>query len=581
MATAPRDEQSSSLEVRLNGLERLLRAQAARIATQEAEIAQLRAAELSAARSSMPMPPAAAVEAATVATPVERDQPAVRTRTSRRALLKLGGAAAAAGVATVAAGASELAHPGTAHATGVAWQTGMVNADNQTVVEPANGSFPDTTLLTVRVGTTSNPNTPLTGANQAAIAVYDCTTAGAYGVYATSTANTAVYAITNSSGGAAVKGYAATVASSSVAGVEGEGVAGVGVFGHSSTAQGVYGVSGSATGVYGTSTNGSGVWGDGTSSVGVFGTTVSGPAAIIGNASSGTTGDGVQGISQSQAGVSGSSINGSGVRGHSSNGIGVYGIADGTSLVGVQGYANSTTNPNVSGVLGTAQAGTGVQGNSVSGYGVYATSSSQTAVYGFSASVYGAFFQGGRAPIVLAPSLTAGAPTSDEHLVGELYVDSAGIIWSCTVRGTPGTWVRLTPTSPGTVHGVLTYLSAPIRIFDSRAGTTAPLPATKGALAAGSTTTIQVTGASVGGLAVPAGASGVFGNLTVTNAKGPGDLILWPHGAAQPNTSNINYVGSQTVANSFNVGLSSGGAMDLFVHVGSTDAIIDIAGYVV
>jgi hypothetical protein len=51
------------------------------------------------------------------------------------------------------------------------------------------------------------------------------------------------------------------------------------------------------------------------------------------------------------------------------------------------------------------------------------------------------------------------------------------------------------------------------------------------------------------------------------------------HGASQPNASNINYGGGQTVANSFNVGLSAGGAMDLFVHVSGTDVILDIAGY--
>jgi hypothetical protein len=96
----------------------------------------------------------------------------------------------------------------------------------------------------------------------------------------------------------------------------------------------------------------------------------------------------------------------------------------------------------------------------------------------------------------------------------------------------------------------------------------------------GSTTTIQVTGTDVGGIHVLAGATGAFGNLTVTNTQGAGDLILWPHGATRPLTSNFNYVGGQTVANSFNAGLSSSGKMDLFVHVGGTDAIMDIAGYV-
>jgi hypothetical protein len=80
---------------------------------------------------------------------------------------------------------------------------------------------------------------------------------------------------------------------------------------------------------------------------------------------------------------------------------------------------------------------------------------------------------------------------------------------------------------------------------------------------------------------VPTGAVGIFGNLTVTNTQGPGDLILYPSGGAVPTTSNINYGPGQTVANSINIGLNSSGAMDLFVHVNGTDVIIDIAGYVI
>jgi hypothetical protein len=99
-------------------------------------------------------------------------------------------------------------------------------------------------------------------------------------------------------------------------------------------------------------------------------------------------------------------------------------------------------------------------------------------------------------------------------------------------------------------------------------------------LAGASTATIQVTGTDVGGISVPAGATGVFGNLTVTNTQGGGDLVLWPHGAAKPNASNINYGPAQTVANSANVGLSGDGKMDLFVHVSGTDVIFDVAGFV-
>jgi hypothetical protein len=56
-------------------------------------------------------------------------------------------------------------------------------------------------------------------------------------------------------------------------------------------------------------------------------------------------------------------------------------------------------------------------------------------------------------------------------------------------------------------------------------------------------------------------------------------LILYPHGAAKPLTSNINYGGGATLANFATVGLSAGGAMDLFVVGAGTDALFDVAGY--
>jgi hypothetical protein len=222
----------------------------------------------------------------------------------------------------------------------------------------------------------------------------------------------------------------------------------------------------------------------------------------------------------------------------------------------------------------------GLKGTADSGQAIIGVAASGHAVVGTSTSGYGGVFAGGLSPLQLTPGGSAGAPASGAHLLGEIYVDIGGILWSCTGSGTPGTWVQLTPASSGTPHGVLTYLSAPIRIFDSRSGQPAPLPSVKSPLVGGSTYTIQVTGTSVNSISVPSGATGAFGNLTVTNTQNAGDLILWPHGAPQPLTSNINYVGGQTVANSFNVGLSSGGAMDLFVHVSGTDAIIDIAGYI-
>jgi hypothetical protein len=232
------------------------------------------------------------------------------------------------------------------------------------------------------------------------------------------------------------------------------------------------------------------------------------------------------------------------------------------------------------GVLALSSTGTGVDGVSSTGIGVKGASNAAADVVGISGAEYGGVFNGGKAPLHLGSGVTTGSPTSGGHNPGDFYVDSAGVLWYCTTLGTPGTWIRLCGPQSGVPGGALNYLAAPIRIFDSRVGQPAPLPTTKAPLAGGTTYTIQVTGTTVGGLSVPAGATGVFGNLTVTDTQGGGDLILFPHGAPQPLTSNINYEPGKTIANSVNVGLSTDGKIDLYVHVSGTDVIIDIAGYV-
>jgi hypothetical protein len=83
-------------------------------------------------------------------------------------------------------------------------------------------------------------------------------------------------------------------------------------------------------------------------------------------------------------------------------------------------YAPNTANgqPCIYGV--TKGTGQGLQVESTGGYGVQA--------------------QGGTAPLYLVPAGTPGAPTTGTHTVGEVYVDSNGVVWSCTAFGTPGTW---------------------------------------------------------------------------------------------------------------------------------------------
>ena len=81
------------------------------------------------------------------------------------------------------------------------------------------------------------------------------------------------------------------------------------------------------------------------------------------------------------------------------------------------------------------------------------------------------------------------------------------------------------------------------------------------------------------GLTIPAGAQAVLGNATVVNFQSSGGYItLWPTGAGQPNSSNLNYSANQVVPNAFVVGINGSGQFNLFAS-GATDFIIDLSGY--
>jgi hypothetical protein len=133
---------------------------------------------------------------------------------------------------------------------------------------------------------------------------------------------------------------------------------------------------------------------------------------------------------------------GDGIHGEAINdaGNGIHGVAsDGRGVIG-----ESSLGP---GVYGSSDSGDGLIGTTNSGNGVDADSNSGVGVRGSSFSLYGGQFQGGKAPLKLEPSRTAGKPTTGQHTKGELFMDSGGALFVCTADGTPGTWRRFT-TSP-------------------------------------------------------------------------------------------------------------------------------------
>ncbi len=111
---------------------------------------------------------------------------------------------------------------------------------------------------------------------------------------------------------------------------------------------------------------------------------------------------------------------------------------------------------------------------------------------------------------------------------------------------------------------------APTRLLDTRDGT----GGTVGPIAAGGTFTLRVTGG-----VVPAAATAVALNLTITQSQGPGFLTAWPAGNTQPQTSSVNVVrANDTVANFAIVPVGAGGAISLFMFSGG-HVIADVSGY--
>jgi hypothetical protein len=77
---------------------------------------------------------------------------------------------------------------------------------------------------------------------------------------------------------------------------------------------------------------------------------------------------------------------------------------------------------------------------------------------------------------------------------------------------------------------------------------------------------------------ISAAAQAVSLNVTVTNTQGPGHIVIYPTGGAQPTVSTLNYVAGQTIANAAVVPLGTGGAITVVAGVSGTDLILDTNG---
>lgn len=111
----------------------------------------------------------------------------------------------------------------------------------------------------------------------------------------------------------------------------------------------------------------------------------------------------------------------------------------------------------------------------------------------------------------------------------------------------------------------------PARILDTRDGTGAP------AAKVGPGQTIDVVVLGQGG--VPADATAVVVNLTVTQPSAESHLRVFPTGQPLPVVSSLNFVANQTIANMVTMPIGAGGKISVFNNSGQTHVIGDVTGY--
>ena len=294
--------------------------------------------------------------------------------------------------------------------------------------------------------------------------------------------------------------------------------------------------------------------------------------------------DGVVGLSASKFGVRGRHgtftgdvpATSGGVWGESDNGHGVVGLSNLSSGVtggsksgsGVAGASTSSF-----GVAGVSKTSAGVAGQSEASIGLYGLSDTGPGLRSESTDGPAAVFASHYAQIVLQPGDTfRNAPTTDTvaHTAGELVFDSGNVLWFCIASGTPGTWRQLSASdAAGTFH----VNPSPVRVYDSRAGTS-PSTGPKTPLGAGEQRTVALTPGA------PKGATAAMVTcLLVNTSSGNGNFTIWKAGTAKPASNSLVWGGS---TGRFTVTAASALNADAKVLVSSslqTDIVLDVVGY--
>ncbi len=130
---------------------------------------------------------------------------------------------------------------------------------------------------------------------------------------------------------------------------------------------------------------------------------------------------------------------------------------------------------------------------------------------------------------------------------------------SAVSSGTPSTYVPVTPQ----------------RVLDTRSG----LGVRRGKVGQGEIVDLAVAGVRTAQGPVPAGATAVVLNVTVTDPTAGTDVRAFPTGSPVPLASNLNAARGATVPNLVTVRLGANGRVSLRNGLGSVHLIADVAGY--
>lgn len=168
----------------------------------------------------------------------------------------------------------------------------------------------------------------------------------------------------------------------------------------------------------------------------------------------------------------------------------------------------------------------------------------------------------------VGPVVTAGRYTIEVEPVGWLTA-STGF----TTYGSLGAYelaVNVPQGAPAGAPGSSAFTPVtPVRLVDSRTGV-----GTSGRVGAGRQVVVQVANTA----SVPADATAVVVNVAAVNPSAPGFATVYPCSDAVSDTSTLNFVAGQTVANSTIAALSSAGQLCVWTYA-ETDILVDVTGW--